>query len=126
MIAWPAIMFVFQNGLHQLVGVLSWTLQSFMRAEYDSCGFANQELRSGLRFPVTTQRGSVLAVNSGDGGVAEESRPFDFLVNGQLLRGTLQQAVLDAALSAERVLEVEYLLALLPPKSQHQALHPDW
>jgi hypothetical protein len=60
------------------------------------------------------------------GASADPPKPFDFLVNGELLRGTLEEAVLAGNVSAERVLEVEYLLAVLPPNQKQELPHADW
>jgi ribosome biogenesis protein YTM1 len=54
------------------------------------------------------------------------ARPFDFLVRGQLLRASLQKHLLAAQLSAEAVLEVEYVPAVLPPTPGPQRPHDDW
>lgn len=54
------------------------------------------------------------------------SRPFDFLVNDTLLRGSLAQCVETLKLSAEDVIDIEYVLAVLPPKPRAELPHDDW
>lgn len=53
-------------------------------------------------------------------------RPFDFLVNGTLLRSSLAQCVEALHLSAEDVVDIEYTLAVLPPKPRAALPHDDW
>eukprot|EP00873_Tetraselmis_striata_P017687 jgi/Tetstr1/437951/TSEL_026581.t1 len=53
-------------------------------------------------------------------------RPFDFLVDGELVRTPLHQLLLSKAISAESVLTIEYLPAVVPPTSKQQCPHDDW
>eukprot|EP00887_Chlorella_sp_A99_P000459 scaffold17.g459.t1 len=53
-------------------------------------------------------------------------RPFDFLINGELLRLSLHKHLLSRKISTEAVLEVEYVPAVLPPKPKEQHPHDDW
>ena len=56
----------------------------------------------------------------------QPQRPFDFLVNGTLLRGSIAQCVEALHLSAEDVIDIEYTLAVLPPKPRAALPHDDW
>ncbi|KAK9821782.1 hypothetical protein WJX81_002702 [Elliptochloris bilobata] len=53
-------------------------------------------------------------------------KAFDFLVNGELVRLSLEQLLLANSVSAEAVLEVEYFLAVVPPDAQQTLPHDDW
>jgi ribosome biogenesis protein YTM1 len=53
-------------------------------------------------------------------------RPFDFLVDGELLRLSLHKHLLAKQISAETVLRVEYVPAVLPPEPKEQHPHDDW
>ena len=51
--------------------------------------------------------------------------PFDFLLNGSLLRGSLLKNIQTQKLSTERVIELVYLPALLSPEVD-VTIPPDW
>ena len=53
-------------------------------------------------------------------------KPFDFLVDGELVRTSLQKLVLRKAISAEKTLDVEYIPAVGPPAEQSVGRHEDW
>nr|ARO50093.1 WD40 protein [Yamagishiella unicocca] len=53
-------------------------------------------------------------------------RPFDFLVDGELVRRSLEQHLLGHNLSAESTLEVEYVPAVVPPQQKSSTPHDDW
>ncbi|CAI7844356.1 unnamed protein product, partial [Closterium sp. NIES-54] len=53
-------------------------------------------------------------------------QPFDFIVDGRLLRSSLRKCLLTSALSTERVIPIEYTLAVRPPSASHSAPHDDW
>ncbi|KAH9676742.1 Ribosome biogenesis protein WDR12-like [Citrus sinensis] len=65
-----------------------------------------------------------------------KSEPFDFLVNGELVRMSLEQFLLAKGISAiltrmcdllqEKVLEIEYIKAVAPQKEEEPSLHDDW
>ncbi|XP_072991767.1 ribosome biogenesis protein WDR12 homolog isoform X2 [Typha latifolia] len=55
-----------------------------------------------------------------------ENQPFDFLVDGELVRMPLDEFLLAKGISAERVLEIEYVKAVAPRKQQDPCLHDDW
>ena len=57
---------------------------------------------------------------------ADPPRPFDFVVGGELLRKSLEAHLLQHGLSAESLLEVEYVPAVPPPKHQQAIPHDDW
>lgn len=56
----------------------------------------------------------------------EEPRPFDFLVDGELLRTSLEKLLLLKKLSAESTLSIEYIPAVVPPKLRDARPHDDW
>ncbi|CAN8256196.1 unnamed protein product [Cochlearia groenlandica] len=56
----------------------------------------------------------------------ESPEPFDFLIDGELIRMSLQQFLLAKGISAERTLEIEYIRAVTPRKEEKPSLHDDW
>lgn len=54
------------------------------------------------------------------------AQPFDFVVDGELVRLPLQQFLLAKGISAERVLELEYVKAVAPRKQEEPCPHDDW
>eukprot|EP00250_Pteridium_aquilinum_P009214 c18520_g1_i1 orf=182-1486(+) len=56
----------------------------------------------------------------------EKPQPFDFLVDGELLRTSLEQLLLTNKLSAESILRIEYAYAVGPPKLEKPRDHKDW
>jgi len=52
--------------------------------------------------------------------------PFDFLVNGEFLRTSVYQYLEANNLSSEKVLELEYVLALREPEESQVDEVPDW
>lgn len=75
-----------------------------------------------------TRLGLSTIVNSllkaGDG--EWESQPFDFLIDGELVRLPLEQFLLAKGISAEKVLEIEYTRAVVLQKEDEPSLHDDW
>ena len=57
---------------------------------------------------------------------AAPPRPFDFLLQGELLRGSLGKAMARLALSGEEAVTLEYIELLAPPQPQAGAAHDDW
>ncbi|WCJ25591.1 hypothetical protein M5689_007463 [Euphorbia peplus] len=55
-----------------------------------------------------------------------ENYPFDFLIHGELVRMSLEQFLLVKAISAEKILEIEYIKAVVPRKEEEPSLHDDW
>ncbi|KAI3872295.1 hypothetical protein MKX03_003186 [Papaver bracteatum] len=55
-----------------------------------------------------------------------EPQPFDFLIDGELVRMSLEQFLLAKGISAEKVLEIEYIKAVAPRKQEDPCLHDDW
>ncbi|KAH9307100.1 hypothetical protein KI387_011504, partial [Taxus chinensis] len=56
----------------------------------------------------------------------EKPQPFDFLVEGELVRTSLENLMLIKGISAEKILNIEYILAVVPPKQEDPWLHNDW
>ena len=56
----------------------------------------------------------------------QPTRPFDFVLNGELLRGSLAKAMVKHGLSGEEVVVIEYIQLLAPPKPEQHAPNPDW
>ncbi|KAI1117288.1 WD40-repeat-containing domain protein [Nemania sp. NC0429] len=52
--------------------------------------------------------------------------PFDFLINGEFLRTSLQEYLAARGLSAEETLTIQYVRSLIPPTYQASFEHDDW
>ncbi|KAI1201073.1 WD40-repeat-containing domain protein [Nemania serpens] len=52
--------------------------------------------------------------------------PFDFLVNGEFLRTSLQEYLVARGLNAEETLTIQYVRSLIPPAYQASFEHDDW
>jgi len=52
--------------------------------------------------------------------------PFDFLVNGTFLTGTLEDYLKDSGLSFETTVTLQYVRSLIPPVYQASFEHDDW
>lgn len=57
---------------------------------------------------------------------ADPARPFDFIINGELVRKSLEKHLLAHEISAEAVVEVEYVPAVAPPEPKNAIPHDDW
>ncbi|CAR28672.1 ZYRO0F09372p [Zygosaccharomyces rouxii] len=57
---------------------------------------------------------------------SEKPVPFDFLVDGELLRSSLQDYLTKKGLSSETLLNVEYARAVLPPSYLASFNNEDW
>lgn len=55
-----------------------------------------------------------------------KSEPFDFLIDGELVRLSLEEFLIAKGISAEKVLEIEYIKAVAPRKQEEPSLHDDW
>jgi len=56
----------------------------------------------------------------------ETARPFDFLINGELLRGSVGKALVRHELSGETVVTLEYVDCVPPPHPEPSCAHRDW
>lgn len=56
----------------------------------------------------------------------DPARPFDFLVDGELLRKSLEAQLVEKGKSAETLLEIEYVPAVVPPEPKASIPHDDW
>lgn len=56
----------------------------------------------------------------------DPAKPFDFLVDGELVRTSLEKLLIRKGISAESVLEVEYIPAVSPPSDEATGQHEDW
>jgi len=56
----------------------------------------------------------------------ETPKPLDFIVEGQLVRGSLEKVILAKNISAETTVTVEYIPAVSPPSPEAQGEHNDW
>ncbi|CAM6030064.1 unnamed protein product [Sphagnum balticum] len=56
----------------------------------------------------------------------EKPQPFDFLVDGELVRTSLENLLLSKKISAETTLTIEYVPAIAPPDPQEPRVHDDW
>lgn len=57
---------------------------------------------------------------------ASPPRPFDFLLQGELLRGPLAKSLARLGLSGEAAVTLEYIELVPPPQPEHSCAHPDW
>ncbi|KAJ5346439.1 hypothetical protein N7541_008921 [Penicillium brevicompactum] len=57
---------------------------------------------------------------------SEKPIPFEFLINGQFLRTSIDEYLVDNGISAETTLEIEYVRALIPPLHIASFQHDDW
>ncbi|PIA61940.1 hypothetical protein AQUCO_00200139v1 [Aquilegia coerulea] len=55
-----------------------------------------------------------------------EPIPFDFIIDGELVRMSLEEFLLAKGISAEKILEIEYIKAVVPNKQEDPCLHDDW
>uniref|UniRef100_A0A1D1Z622 Ribosome biogenesis protein WDR12 homolog n=1 Tax=Anthurium amnicola TaxID=1678845 RepID=A0A1D1Z622_9ARAE len=62
----------------------------------------------------------------GGGDSDYQPQPFDFMVNGELVRMSLEEFLLAKGISAEKVLEIEYIKAVAPRRQHDPCLHDDW
>ena len=53
-------------------------------------------------------------------------RPFDFLLNSELLRGSVGKALARHELSGEEVITLEYVECVPPPRPEPSCPHQDW
>lgn len=56
----------------------------------------------------------------------EKQVPFDFLIDGQLLRTSLESYLASHGLSSENMLTLEYARSILPPVYMSSFAHDDW
>lgn len=61
-----------------------------------------------------------------DGDEDWETEPFDFLIDGELVRMSLEEFLLAKGISAEKILEIEYIKAVAPRKEEEPSMHDDW
>ncbi|TYK05339.1 ribosome biogenesis protein WDR12-like protein [Cucumis melo var. makuwa] len=55
-----------------------------------------------------------------------EEEPFDFLIDGELVRMSLEKFLLAKGISAEKTLEIEYFKAVAPRREEEPSVHDDW
>lgn len=51
---------------------------------------------------------------------------FDFIINGKLLRSSLEEFAQSQALNVENQIEIEFIVKWCPPKPHNSFLHDDW
>ncbi|CAG8555185.1 7955_t:CDS:2 [Paraglomus occultum] len=56
----------------------------------------------------------------------EKPIPFDFMINGEFLRCSLDEYLKNAGLSTETTLTIEYVESILPPRELSAFQHDDW
>ncbi|KAH1265396.1 Ribosome biogenesis protein WDR12 [Glycine soja] len=74
------------------------------------------------RFGLSSLVNALLQSNDAD----HQPEPFDFLIDGEFVRMSLEQFLLAKGISAERILEIEYARAVAPRKEEDPSLHDDW
>ena len=52
--------------------------------------------------------------------------PFDFLIQNQILKTSIEVYLSNSCLSRETTLEIEYIQSILPPKLNKSITHDDW
>ncbi|KAI0771278.1 ribosome biogenesis protein YTM1 [Trametes elegans] len=52
--------------------------------------------------------------------------PFEFIVRGEILRGTLAEWCAEKGIGEEETLEIEYFESVLPPQRMSSLPHEDW
>ncbi|KAK8533875.1 hypothetical protein V6N12_047278 [Hibiscus sabdariffa] len=55
-----------------------------------------------------------------------KTEPFDFLIDGELVRMPLEEFLLAKGITAEKTLEIEYIRAVAPRREEEPCLHDDW
>jgi ribosome biogenesis protein YTM1 len=55
-----------------------------------------------------------------------KSIPFDFIINGELLRTSLDQYLANKGLTEESTIDIEYVRSTLPPTFTAAFEHDDW
>ncbi|GAU36353.1 hypothetical protein TSUD_321920, partial [Trifolium subterraneum] len=55
-----------------------------------------------------------------------ETEVFDFLIDGEFVRMSLEQFLLAKGISTERILEIEYTRVVAPRKEEDPSLHDEW
>ncbi|KAG9134818.1 hypothetical protein Leryth_001114 [Lithospermum erythrorhizon] len=55
-----------------------------------------------------------------------ENEAFDFFIDGELVRMSLEEFLLAKGISAEKILEIEYIKAVAPRKKEEPSVHDDW
>ncbi|XP_042479237.1 ribosome biogenesis protein WDR12 homolog [Macadamia integrifolia] len=93
-------------------------LQPAMRVPASSIAIPSNLTRMGLSAVVN----NLLKAGNSDW----EPQPFDFLIDGELVRMPLEQFLLAKGISAEKILEIEYIRAVAPRKQEEPCLHDDW
>ena len=58
--------------------------------------------------------------------VKSPSVPFDFLINGELIRSTLENHIADRNIPTENVIRIEYVERASPPSLSEEINHDDW
>ncbi|CAO3650879.1 unnamed protein product [Cunninghamella blakesleeana] len=56
----------------------------------------------------------------------EKPIPFEFLIEGEILRSTIANYLLSHRLSTENLITIEYMESMLPPTSLTSYQHDDW
>eukprot|EP00252_Welwitschia_mirabilis_P011392 TRINITY_DN25622_c0_g1_i1.p1 TRINITY_DN25622_c0_g1~~TRINITY_DN25622_c0_g1_i1.p1 ORF type:complete len:454 (+),score=82.46 TRINITY_DN25622_c0_g1_i1:67-1428(+) len=56
----------------------------------------------------------------------DKPQPFDFLIQGEFVRTSLEKFLLSKGISAEKIIDVEYALVVIPPQQEQSSVHDDW
>lgn len=67
-----------------------------------------------------------LLQQDGADATTTKSIPFDFIINGELLRTSLSQYLASKGLTEESTVEIEYVRSTLPPTFTAAFEHDDW
>ena len=80
-----------------------------------------------IQLPTRLRRSGLSEVINHLLGTPEDKpRPFDFLLNNELLRGSLAQGMERYGLTGEVVVTLEYVDCIPPPQPEKSCAHKDW
>ena len=66
------------------------------------------------------------AAGEASGATGAKSIPFDFIIDGELLRTSIDQYLASKGLTEESTIEIEYIRSTLPPTYTAAFEHDDW
>lgn len=74
------------------------------------------------RFGLSTIVNNLLKAGNDDW----KHEPFDFIIDGEFIRMSLEEFLLAKNISPEKILDIEYLKAVAPRRVEEPSLHDDW
>ncbi|PBP25186.1 microtubule-associated protein YTM1 [Diplocarpon rosae] len=86
-----------------------------------------EEGKTQLLVPTNVRRYGLSQILNSESMLNTESPvPFDFLINGNFLRTTLEEYLTANGLSSETTIELQYVRSLIPPLYEASFEHDDW